>query len=395
MQSYKQHFATALASMGDALHFAAHSHHLWPDVTRAAQLACWSDGATLNDAKWDKVFGEVIPKAQTHIANTLSLPAPGQIVFGPNVHSFFLRLVSCLPTDRPARILSSDGEFYSFSRQAARIAEDGLIVPDTLPCDPFETLQHRLTEKLSGNRYDLVYLSQVFFDSGRALPEIEQVVASVQDDMTLIVVDGYHGFAALPTDLSAIADRVFYLAGGYKYAMSGEGCCFMAVPPGCELRPRDTGWFASFGSLAGDAKEVAYADDGWRFAGATFDPSGIYRMNAVFDWLSGLGLTVDAMHRRVVQLQTQFLDRLRGLHHPLLNDTSLIGSPGERHGRFLAFDLGCTDAARTLTKTLEHAGVRIDSRGGRVRFGFGLYHDPADIDMLADHLQHIHTGAST
>ena len=121
MDTYKQHFATAIGGLGNTLHFAAHSHHLWPDVTRDAQLDCWQDGAQLNDAKWGKVLGEVIPRAQRHIAGTLTLPDPGQIVFGPNVHGFLLRLLSCLPTDRPPRILSTDGEFHSFSRQAHRL----------------------------------------------------------------------------------------------------------------------------------------------------------------------------------------------------------------------------------------------------------------------------------
>ena len=46
------------------------------------------------------------------------------------------------------------------------------------------------------------------------------------------MIDGYHGFMALPTDFAAIAGRAFYLAGGYKYAMAGEGVCFMHCPPG-------------------------------------------------------------------------------------------------------------------------------------------------------------------
>ena len=37
-----------------------------------------------------------------------------------------------------------------------------------------------------------------------------------------------------------------YLAGGYKYAMAGEGACFMHCPPGFGARPRNTGWYASF-----------------------------------------------------------------------------------------------------------------------------------------------------
>jgi len=398
LDTYKQHFATAIGGLGDTLHFAAHSHHLWPDVTRDAQLDCWQDGAQLNDAKWGKVLGEVIPRAQRHIAGTLTLPDPEQIVFGPNVHGFLLRLLSCLPTDRPPRILSTDGEFHSFSRQAHRLAEDGLIELHTVPCAPFDTLQERLSDAVIEHHFDMIYLSHVFFDSGRALPGLDKVVAAVRDPATIIAIDGYHGFMALPTDLSAIASRAFYLAGGYKYAMSGEGCCFMAVPPGCDLRPGDTGWYASFGTLADSSGSssggggVAYADDGWRFAGATFDPAGVYRMNAVFGLLGRLGLTVASMHERTVALQTHFLDRLQIHGHPQLNRDTLIGTPGGTHGRFLAFDLGSADAALSFTGALEAAGVRIDCRGGRVRFGFGLYHDPADIDQLVEIVQLTSTG---
>lgn len=393
MQSYKEHFRTALEGLGDRLHFAAHSHHLWPDVTRDAQLACWRDGAVMNDAKWGRVFEEVIPQTQSHIAGVLSLPDPGQIVFGPNVHGLLLRLLSCLPTDRPTRILSTDAEFHSFSRQAARLVEDTVIEWDTVPCDPFDSFQSRLTDALQTKRYDLIYLSQVFFDSGRLLPGLEQVVASVADAETLIAIDGYHGFAAVPTDLSRIADRVFYLAGGYKYAMAGEGCCFMAVPPGCMLRPRNTGWYASFATLSAADDRIAYADDGWRFAGATFDPSGLYRMNAVFGLFKQLGLDVGTMHARAATLQQQFLDAMEHVAVPSINGRTLIHA-GTPHGRFLTFDVGSPEAAQTITESLERAGVRIDARGPRVRFGFGIYHDPVDVDELVLRLQRSLKGVS-
>jgi len=82
-------------------------------------------------------------------------------------------------------------------------------------------------------------------------------------DETFIVIDGYHGFMARPTDLSKVDDRVFYVGGGYKYAMAGEGVCFLHCPPGYGLRPRDTGWFAEFGTLASaQGKTVGYPADG-------------------------------------------------------------------------------------------------------------------------------------
>ena len=51
----------------------------------------------------------------------------------------------------------------------------------------------------------------------------------------------------------------------------------------------DTGWYAGFGRLvAGAPERVDYSDDGFRFWGATFDPTALYRFNAVMDWLDGM-----------------------------------------------------------------------------------------------------------
>ena len=54
----------------------------------------------LADAKWEKVFGEVVPKAQAHIARLASLSDPRQVAFAPNTHEFVTRLYSCLAPDR-------------------------------------------------------------------------------------------------------------------------------------------------------------------------------------------------------------------------------------------------------------------------------------------------------
>ena len=43
----KPHFSRFLQSDPDRLHFAAHSHHPWPDVSFEAQKRCWLDAARL------------------------------------------------------------------------------------------------------------------------------------------------------------------------------------------------------------------------------------------------------------------------------------------------------------------------------------------------------------
>ena len=102
--SYKAHFRRFLEADPARLHFAAHSHHLWPDVTFAAQERCWLDAARLADRKWAHVFGDVIPSVQRGVARLLNLSRPEDIVFAPNTHSLLNRLLSCLPGDRPLRV---------------------------------------------------------------------------------------------------------------------------------------------------------------------------------------------------------------------------------------------------------------------------------------------------
>ena len=71
----KDLFSRALAAAPSRLHMAAHSHHLWPDVTLAAQVEAWEDAVVLADHKWDKVMGQVYPAAQGLVARELGLAA--------------------------------------------------------------------------------------------------------------------------------------------------------------------------------------------------------------------------------------------------------------------------------------------------------------------------------
>ena len=211
------------------------------------------------------------------------------------------------------RLLTTDGEFHSFRRQSERLAEDGLIVLRAVPAEPFGALAETLIEAAREWEPDLVYASQVLFASGFALADLPELVAGLAAPDRLVVIDGYHGFLARPTDLAAIADRAFYIAGGYKYAMAGEGACFMHCPPGIALRPRNTGWFASFGHLAGGGHGVPYPADGWRFAGATFDPTALYRLRAVLAWLAAENIDAALVHAHAVALQEQFMSAMAKL----------------------------------------------------------------------------------
>ena len=110
------HFSRFRAADPGRLHFAAHSHHPWPDATEGAHAQAWKDSARLVDRKWDKVFAEVVPKAQAHVARLLSLSDARQVAFAPNTHEFVARLYSCFDPGKPLRVLTGASEFHSFRR---------------------------------------------------------------------------------------------------------------------------------------------------------------------------------------------------------------------------------------------------------------------------------------
>lgn len=372
----KPHFSRFLESDPDRLHFAAHSHHPWPDVSYLAHRQAWEDAARLVDDKWEHIFGVVFPSARRLVAEVLGLADSATLVFAPNTHELVVRVFSCI--EPPVRVLTTDSEFHSFGRQLRRWEEAGLAIADRVPTAPYESFSERFTQQTRAGVHDLIYLSEVFYDSGMAVTELDRIVSSISEDRAFVIIDGYHSFMARPVDLGAIQDRVFYVAGGYKYAMAGEGACFLHCPPGYGMRPVDTGWYAGFGELeSGVGDRVAYGEGGARFYGATFDPSGVYRLEAVLGWLRDEGVTPADISRHAT-----------GLQNRLLASGALPGKrgvpDGVETGNFLTVEL---PEAEEVYRALHSRNVITDYRGNRLRVGFGVYHDEDDVDRLVGILQ--------
>ena len=191
-----------------------------------------------------------------------------------------------------------------------------------------------------------------------------------------MVIDGYHAFMAIETPFSDVAaSSAFYLGGGYKYAMSGEGCAFLHAPPGFGERPRITGWFAEFEDLTLPPGSVGYRKDAMRFMGATFDPSGLYRFNAVRRMLWENGLTTARISAHVSRLQEHLLASVEGT---AFGGAERLNGPGD--ARFLAFR---SPNAQRWAAELKARNCITDVRGDVLRVGLALYHDEEDIGAFA------------
>jgi selenocysteine lyase/cysteine desulfurase len=378
--SHKPLFSRALSLDPERLHFAAHSHHLWPDASFDGHIRAWLEANQHADRKWDRIFGEVVPEAQRHVAAELNLPSPDTVVFAPNTHDFLLRIFSGIAR-KPARILTTDGEFHAFRRQAERWEEAGEAVVTRIPLEPFDSFDARFVATARDGQFDLIVISQVFFKTGQVFGGIADLAALADPAGPWVVVDGYHGFMATPTDLSAVADRIFYVTGGYKYAMSGEGAGILHAPDGFCERPVATGWFAEFGNLMGPPDGVQYRADAGRFWGATFDATPLYRFNGVRRMLDEQGLTTAMIADHARDLMQRFESAVVAGQAGRLAEAELINPlANERErARFLAFR---HPEAQAWRARLLAADVVTDVRDDTIRFGFGLYQDRDDVERL-------------
>ena len=374
--SFKHLFSRSLGADPNRLHMASHSHHLWPDASFEGQTECWNDAARFADGKWDRIMDEVWPEAQGHVAAELGTDMADAIVFAPNTHQLLVSLFAAASSTWPIRVLTSDGEFHSARRQFARWEESGAAAVERVSAEPFDTFSDRFLDRARSGEHDFIFVSQVLFGSGRRFERVDELAQVARPDGPWVVIDGYHAFMAVERPFGGSAPHsAFYLGGGYKYAMAGEGCAFLHAPPGYGERPRITGWFAEFEDLTLPPGSVGYRKDAMRFMGATFDASGLYRFNAVQRMLKANGLTTAPISSHVTALQERLLGATDGM---ALGIAERLNAPGD--ARFLAFR---SPEAQRWSSELEAMNCITDVRGDVIRVGLGIYHDESDIDRFA------------
>lgn len=357
---YKKYYQRFLEANVGIQHYVSHGHHYWPDVTREAMLEYWDDSAKLVDDKWNHIFTNKLPQTQELIANILKLSGPSQIIFAPNTHEFVYRLLNCFDPRKKITILTTDSEFYSFDHQINHLSETSILEIEKVPTSPFDNFEARFIEKIKNKTYDMIFFSHVFFNSGMVVKKLKAIVDAVKDNQTMIVIDGHHGFMALPTDLSEIESRVFYLSGSYTHAQAGEGCCFLHVPKDFNHRPLYTEWFA----------------------GSTMDFTALYRLNAVLNLFQKDGLTVEKIHAHVQRLQNNFREHLLTIDHHFLTEKNILSVDYKHHGHFLTFAMPCPEHAKKLHDELRGHKIMTDYQTNKLRFGFGLYQNDV-IDLSA------------
>ncbi|HVB38291.1 MAG TPA: hypothetical protein VND92_07120, partial [Vicinamibacterales bacterium] len=344
------------------------SHQAWPDAGFAAQQQAWLDAAELLDEKWGRAE-EQAERVRAGWRRLLGEPK-ADLALGQNTHELVTRLLSALPLgDRP-RLLTTDAEFHTIRRQLDRLAEAGLEV-HRVAGQPVDTLTARLAAAVD-DRTACCLVSSVQFATASIVPRLGIVADACLQHGAVCLVDAYHHLNVVPFDVTLMGlESAFITGGGYKYCQLGEGNCFLRVPPGCELRPVLTGWFAEFAALDRTSPRagVEYGPGAARFAGATYDPTAHYRAAAVFAFHAERGLTPGLLRtasRHQVGLLHARFDAL-GVDAAVAHVEPV---PADLRAGFLAIR---SPHAGELCRRLRARDVLADFRGDVLRLGPAPY----------------------
>ena len=353
--------------VAERLLLTGHSHQAWPDRAARGQLQAFEDAAELVDAKWDRAL-ERAERVRAGFARLLDT-TPDTLSLGASTHELVVKWLSALPLRRRARIVTTDSEFHSVRRLLQRLEEEGLEVV-RVAAQPAVDVGERLAAALDA-RTAAAIVSTVFFDSGELAGGLDALARGCALHGTELLLDTYHQLNVVPFSLREQGlENAFVTGGGYKYCQLGEGNCFLRSPPDCTLRPVVTGWFATFGEVAGpQTARVEYGPLSVRFAGGTYDPTSHYRAAEVFAFFDELGLRVDLL-RQVSQHQIQLLrSEVDALELPR-TVLARRDRPLSELAGFLALD---APRAPEIQRALAARGVWTDCRGEVLRLGPAPY----------------------
>ena len=205
---------------------------------------------------------------------------------------------------------------------------------------------------------DLVVVSQVMFQTGQRLQELDAIVTRAHAGGARVLLDVYHSLGVFPVDVAAL-DVDFAVGGSYKYLRGGPGACFLAIAPkhlNTGFATLDIGWFAKaspFDYERPDPPRYAAGGDAWLESTPPVLP--IYQARAGQLFTRAIG--VERLRAHSLALQRRLV--------ALLADQGIAARGGTpERGAFVVVrhrDAGAWSAA------LDARGVATDARGEWLR----------------------------
>lgn len=355
--------------VANRLLFTGHSHQAWPDVAFDGQKEAFMWAANQVDRKWEIVFQKA--EVLRNYLRAYYQDSNGHYSFSANTHDLLLRWLSALDLSKKPKIITTDGEFYTVTRQLLRLEEEGIKVV-WVPQDPSSDIGHHIQEALC-HKTAAIICSHVFYRSSIVQTALYDIAQIAEQAEVPFLIDDYHGTHVIPLHLQKMP-QCYVIGGGYKYLQWGEGNCFLRFPKACKLRPVITGWFASLDTLEKDdyksGQPLHYDEGNMRFSGATYEPTSHFRAARVVQFFEKQQISATQLRnqyeQQIAYMQKCFLD----INCPPAQLRLLHDCPASARGGFLSLQ---GPNVLEISQQLRRAGVATDLRGNILRFGAAPY----------------------
>jgi kynureninase len=230
---------------------------------------------------------------------------------------------------------------------------------------------------------DLVVVSQVMFQTGQRLPDVDAIVARAHAVGARVLLDVYHSLGVFPVDIAALGVD-FTVGGSYKYLRGGPGACFIAIAP----RHLDTGFMTLDVGWFGKASPFTYErPDPPRFA-AGGDA-----------WLESTPAVLPIFQARAGQMFTRAIGVERLREHSLTLQRRLVTLLADRgiEARGGSADRGAFVVVRdrnagAWSAALDARGIVTDARGEWLRLCPDVLTSDAELRASAAALAEVATG---
>jgi len=393
--------------------------HAWGNIPPYAMFKAlqrmYSLYTRLGSLSWGTVAMEDMPEAARRVKQMFGYAPNSEdayIEFAPNTHTLTAQIMSdrfdrimADQCTRPLRVLTSTDEFYSITRQLNRYisADTPRLVVETVSAEPVETFSERAVAYVSNSphKFDFIYFSQISYLQRTLVPDIRGFVADMRAVLegphkdnadAIIIMDVYNAFGAFPLELAGV-DCVS-VTGTLKHMCCGPNVCFGVIPKKYgNLRPMITGWRADVSLYSADSPGIAIGDPvhfmpGLNMTGSTPPYNyGIIMFNQVCAAWEACGITAASVHEHLLTIHARFLAGLErmqaeGRENPFINMKRYLYQAEATRSHTLVFVQNTPTEAKTLVEYLTSQSIALDNRKNYVRIGFGLNHNPEDVDLL-------------
>ncbi|WP_105188688.1 aminotransferase class V-fold PLP-dependent enzyme [Pseudoalteromonas sp. T1lg48] len=287
-----------------------------------------------------------------------------------NLSSALSKLVMAHPglSKAKCKVLMSEQDFPSmgFALQKSLSPDSEIVfIPAGEDVSDIQVWQSHMQADM-----DMVFISQVYSNSGRQAP-VTDIVATAKELSMLSLVDVAQGAGVIPLDL-ALVQPDFLIGSSVKWLCGGPGAAYLWLSneqlPSCE--PKDVGWFSHANPFEFDIHHFAYHDSALRFWGGTPSVAPYVLAAHSINWFNDFG--VDKVRAHNLKLQRQLLDECE----------SLAVSPMSEQHRSGTLILHGGAKQEQMMRELGQHNISVDARHLGARVSFHIYNDEQDVAQL-------------